>query len=42
MGGSINREPIGTEELRRAMACKWVEDKEFYYDIISKQATQIQ
>ena len=37
----INGEPIGTEELRRAMACKWVEDKEFYYDIISKQATQI-
>ena len=39
--GGVNGEPIGTEELRKAIARKWVEDKEFYYEIISKQATQI-
>ena len=39
--GGINGEPIGTEELRTAIARKWVEDKEFYYDIIFRQATQI-
>ena len=39
--GGVNGKPLGTEELRKAIARKWVEDKEFYYEIISKQATQI-
>ena len=37
--GGINGEPIGTEELRTAVDRKWVEEKEFYYDIISHKNT---
>ncbi len=39
--GGVNGEPIGSKELRKAIAHKWVEDKEFYYALLSKQATQI-
>ena len=39
--GGINGAAIGTEELRKAVDRKWVEDKEFYYDILSQQAAQI-
>jgi len=33
-GGPGGR-PLGTEELRRSMARKWVEDTTFYYDILA-------
>ena len=39
--GGINGAPIGTEELRNAIARKWVEDKELYYDFLFEQVTQI-
>ncbi len=39
--GGTNGEAIGTEELRKAVAHKWVQDKNFYYELISKHAVKI-
>lgn len=39
-GGAAGR-PFGTDLLRRSMARRWVEDAEFYYDLLSDDAHSV-
>jgi trans-aconitate 2-methyltransferase len=39
--GGPNGRALGTEELRQAMARRWVEDMAFYYDLLVNQTTSL-
>lgn len=39
--GGPNGRALGTEELRQAMARKWVEDADFYYDLLANQTSSL-